>query len=221
MGRLARFGAGACLMRQGETGDCVMVLRRGHVKIENRDTEGRVRLLGIRRPGELLGEMAFFAEGRRTASVVAHDEVAVVKIPGHRFLRFLYDHPLVQGDILRLVVGKLHKLESKRLEGGPGTAVPRLLRVLVEVAEVYADDPASGSLLVPLTQEELGQLAEISGPSAHRAVQALRRRNLLDPMPRKRKVLVPCLRCLRAALSRQICGEDINGCGGTGECPER
>ncbi|RKT52479.1 Crp/Fnr family transcriptional regulator [Saccharothrix australiensis] len=223
-GRPFRYGAGDYLMRQGEASDCVMVLRHGHVKILSQDAAGHERLLAIRRRGELLGEFAFFREGARTASVMAHDDVTVVKIPGTRFLDYLAANPAIQQDLLRLAIAKLCALEARRAEVGPGTAVPRLLRVLVDAVDAFADDPASGRLLVPLTQQQLGEMAGMSELSAHRAVKVLRERRLLGAGPGKRKVAIPCLTCLRrAALSTQIYGKhdgDINGCGGARPCPE-
>ncbi|MBB5956370.1 CRP-like cAMP-binding protein [Saccharothrix tamanrassetensis] len=224
-GRPVRYGAGDYLMRQGEQSDCVMVLRHGHVKILSQDASGGERLLAIRRKGELLGEFAFFREGARTASVKAHDDVTVVKVPGTRFLDYLAANPAIQQDLLRLAIAKLCALESKRAEVGPGTAVPRLLRVLVDAADAFADDPTSGRLLVPLTQQQLGEMAGMAVLTAHRAVKTLRERGILGVGAGKRKVLIPCLACLRrAALSTQIYGNsdrDINGCGGVGRCPER
>ncbi|MBP2340731.1 CRP-like cAMP-binding protein [Saccharothrix coeruleofusca] len=209
-------------MSAGAVGDCVMVLRHGHVKILSGDAAGRERLLAVRGRGELLGEMALFSTGTRTASVVAHDAVTVVKIAEVRFRGFLDKYPSIQGDILRLVIAKLRALEGKRVENGPGTAVPRLLRALVEAAEACGDLLKDGAVLVPFTQNELGQMAEMSVLSAHRAVKVLRERKLLGSWPERGKVLVPCLGCLRAAaLSPQMYGQDISGCGGVRSCPRR
>ncbi|MEU4800838.1 Crp/Fnr family transcriptional regulator [Actinosynnema sp. NPDC023587] len=216
-GHKARYPAGAFLMRQGEPSDCVMVLLHGHVTIHSGDHG----LMAVRRRGELLGEFAFFQDGLRTASVRAHDDVTVVKIPGRHFLAYLDANPRIQRDLLRLAIAKLRTAESRRTKASSGAA---LVRALAQAAEGFAEDPTTGPLLVPLTQAELGGLAGISDLSVVRGMKVLRDQRVVDARARKGSVLIPCLACLRrAALSTQKYGKlpgSINGCGGAGSCPE-
>ncbi|GAA3846582.1 Crp/Fnr family transcriptional regulator [Saccharothrix violaceirubra] len=215
LGNEVTYESGRHLMWQGDVADCVMVLRSGYVQVLDRGDDGLRRVLGFRKRGELLGELAYFGDGRRTASVIAYGLVTVVKIPGRRFQAFLDRHPRVYQAIVRMLALRLHTVERRRA----GKAVARVLRELVDLAQAFSDD-RDRKVVLPVTQEVLGQLADMSYPSAQRAVRALRRRNLLDPG--SRKLTVPCQGCLRrAAQAPPDYGNPINGCGGSPTCPQR
>src|SRR5438445_7389148 len=65
------FEAHALLFKQGETADCVLLIETGHVKIVYQDPQGRQTVLGVRGPGDLIGEFAALTGSARTAGVVA------------------------------------------------------------------------------------------------------------------------------------------------------
>lgn len=91
------FPAGAVILREGEEGDCVFLIREGEVEIsvtislkllpgEMGDREkSLVRLT----PGSVFGEMAFiFDTDLRTATAVAHTAVKLFRIHSADFKRF-------------------------------------------------------------------------------------------------------------------------------------
>jgi CRP/FNR family cyclic AMP-dependent transcriptional regulator len=82
--------AGNAFMLEGEYGDFALLIKKGHVKI----AAGRPpRIVAIRGPGDMIGEMAAIRRKPRSASVYAIDQVEALSLPAARWLRFLYDHP--------------------------------------------------------------------------------------------------------------------------------
>ena len=63
------YSAGAFLCRQGEPAAHVFVLTKGEVAIVSPARSGAEQVLGIAGQGELLGELALLANGRRTAGI--------------------------------------------------------------------------------------------------------------------------------------------------------
>ena len=69
------FAAGETVMAEGDFGHSVLLIEDGTVEVSIDGT--RVRELG---PGEMLGEVAVLASGRRTASVVALTPLRVISL---------------------------------------------------------------------------------------------------------------------------------------------
>ncbi|MEU4800836.1 Crp/Fnr family transcriptional regulator [Actinosynnema sp. NPDC023587] len=219
-GRRVRYAAGEHLMRQGEPGDCVLLVESGRVKVVVRDGSGHERLLGIRGGGELLGEMSCVDDGPRSASVVAHGAVSAIKIAKARFTGIMEERPAIAREVVRQVSQRLRDAERKQAELTSDSVDTRVARVLAELAEVFAEDGAHGpgGVSVPLGQEELAQLAAASHVSAQRALRGLRARRLVTTG--YGRVDIPCLGCF-AALSGLNPGKDVTGCGGGGACRQR
>src|SRR5579862_8409 len=72
--RRRRVDRGAQLLSVGSAGDDLVVLLEGRVKLVAFGAERREVVLGIRRPGELIGEMAALGGQRRSATAVAIDD---------------------------------------------------------------------------------------------------------------------------------------------------
>nr|MDT0666989.1 cyclic nucleotide-binding domain-containing protein [Micromonospora sp. DSM 115978] len=72
-----RYQAGATLLFEGDAPAEVMLLRVGRVKVVAAGLDGTESLLGLRGPGELVGEFTALLAGRRSATVIAIDDVDV------------------------------------------------------------------------------------------------------------------------------------------------
>lgn len=190
-GRPVRYGDGELLMRQGDEGDHVVVLLSGLVKVLSHDEDGDVRLLGIREPGELLGEMACLDDRPRSVTVLAATELFGVKVARSRLLEYLDEFPHAALEVTRQVTRRLRAAERHRGDG----ADLRVLRALVEVARLYAGNTRTAT--VPLSQTEIAQLAGVSLVSAQRSLRRLRDRSLVTT--HYHRLVVPCVACLRDA----------------------
>jgi CRP/FNR family cyclic AMP-dependent transcriptional regulator len=90
IGHAIRRSAGNAFMLEGEHGDFALLIKKGHVKV----VAGKPpRIVAIRGPGDMIGEMAAIRRKPRSASVFAMNEVEALYLPAARWLRFLYDHP--------------------------------------------------------------------------------------------------------------------------------
>ena len=91
------FSAGKLLAREGAHDYAFFILDAGSARVE-RDG-ATVHKLG---PGDVFGEVAFFRDGRRTASVIAETDVRVLTMFGSRFREMQKDLPGVAARIERL-----------------------------------------------------------------------------------------------------------------------
>jgi CRP-like cAMP-binding protein len=68
-----QFAAGETVMSEGDFGHCLFLVEEGSAEVWVDDT--RVREIG---PGDVIGEVAVLASGRRTASVVASSPMRAI-----------------------------------------------------------------------------------------------------------------------------------------------
>ncbi|WP_367132549.1 Crp/Fnr family transcriptional regulator [Saccharothrix sp. HUAS TT1] len=211
------YRSGAVMMAEGQRGNYVLLIDFGDVKIVKSDVGGKERLLNICGRGELLGEIACVEEdGRRSASVIARSPVVTaIKITKSAFFHFLHTHPHLWPGVLRRVVVLLREAESQSAERSI-----RVLRAVATLADRYSD--GSRGAVIPYTQQEIAAYAQSSRVTVQRVWLKLKKRNLVHS--EYRKVVVPCVRCLRAvadaAVSTQIYGDGIICCRGIGVCPQ-
>lgn len=86
---LQRFTGGEALVRQGEVGASLFVIRSGAVRIERTESGGPATKIASLGAGDFFGEMSLLTGEPRTASIVAEEETEVVVVDKEAFARVL------------------------------------------------------------------------------------------------------------------------------------
>src|SRR5262245_21871187 len=89
LGGVRKFSRGEHLMHQGEPGDRVLIVLRGHVKAAFFDGHGRETVLSFRGPGDVLGELSFSHDEPRSSSVIAIEPVEAQALAASQFRAYL------------------------------------------------------------------------------------------------------------------------------------
>ena len=172
LGGRRRYPPGAALFHEREPGDAVLVLLSGRVKLSRATEGGREALLGIREPGELIGEMSALDEAPRSATAVALEPVEVLALSSEAFVGFLNRTPGVAVLVLRALIQRLRDADVKRTEFLAQDTVGRVCSRLVELAERFGENAEDGVHVdLAITQEEL---AGWTGSSREAVIKALR-----------------------------------------------
>ena len=103
--------AGEFLMKQGELGDSAYVVLAGDFEIQKQAGPSVVKI-GVRKAGEMLGEMALITRGPRTASVVALTKSELLRIPQAAFEKLLASSTSAVMAVLQGVIARLNQNES-------------------------------------------------------------------------------------------------------------
>src|SRR3954463_9112221 len=90
--RRRRFRAGEVVFNEGDTGNSLHVVRRGHLKVVRPTHDDRLVLDRVE-PGEAFGELAVLNSAPRTASVIAIEDCETLEISKSDFERVLDQHP--------------------------------------------------------------------------------------------------------------------------------
>ena len=102
-----RFPAGQVLFDYGDPGDALFVIRSGQVEVFLTDDTGTRIVLEKHGPGDFFGEVGLLAPGPRTASAVAVEEVAALRVDRDDLEHLLRMHPTVALDLLDVVGQRL------------------------------------------------------------------------------------------------------------------
>jgi CRP/FNR family transcriptional regulator, cyclic AMP receptor protein len=175
LGRTRRFPVGAALFHERAEGDAVLVLTAGRVKLSCVTDGGREALLGIREPGDLIGEMSALDGGPRSATATALEPVEVIAVSTEVFTAFLDRTPGVALVLARIIARRLRDADRKRIEYLAQDAVGRVCSRLVELADRFGETDNEGvHIELAITQEELAGWTGSSREAVIRALRALR-----------------------------------------------
>ena len=106
-----RLEAGQELFRQGSAGDLAYVIREGEIEI-SRYSDGRAIPLAVRRPGEVIGEMALLEEAPRMASARARIPSVLLAIGRRELEQLLTSSPTAARSMLGTVMQRLRETEA-------------------------------------------------------------------------------------------------------------
>jgi CRP-like cAMP-binding protein len=174
-GASRRYKAGSTLLREGERSQHVVALVQGRVKITSTAPNGYEAVLGIRGPGDLVGEMAVLGNLPRSAAVVALDPVRTLIIAGQDFKRIMSQEQGAGVKLAELIADRLRAANRWRLEFGAYPVRKRLALVLQDLDRWYGvlRDDGTGSTDIDLALSQ-GDLAGLIGASVEAVAKATR-----------------------------------------------
>jgi CRP/FNR family transcriptional regulator, cyclic AMP receptor protein len=180
------------ILRAGAAGEDVIVVLEGRVKLVAAGAGGREVVLAIRGPGELIGEMAVFGGMRRTATVVAVDEVEVGGLSGDEFRAFLTEHPDVGLILIRMLVRRLAEADRDRIDLATHDSIGRVAKRLLELAGEHGVPAGEGRRIdLSLSQDELASWTGATRETVSRALRLMRRLGWITTDRRAITVLDP------------------------------
>jgi hypothetical protein len=117
------FSGGDVFANQGEPGDVMHIIVSGDVSVVDTADDGRV--VAVRSPGDVVGEMAVITSEPRIATLVASSDVRVLSIDRRRFEAILRERPETSLGVIRVLCHRLTELQTPTARpGGDGGALP-------------------------------------------------------------------------------------------------
>ena len=189
-GRRHHYPRNTRVFCEGDRSDFVIVILEGRVKLVVTTSDGDESLLGVRGPGEVVGELAALDPRPRLATAVALEPLTVQALTAEKFRAFIAEHSRTAFELLKMMIGRLREADRRRVEFGAYDIAGRVARLL---AELVTDQQlrASGSAEVRLSQHEIGELVGASRESVARALATLRDQHLVATGRRSVTVLEP------------------------------
>jgi CRP/FNR family transcriptional regulator, cyclic AMP receptor protein len=168
--RRRRFRRGEVLFHEGDPGDTLHLIERGHVAMRVTTPLGDVATLIIEGPGGYFGELALVsAPGTRNSTVVALDAVETLSLHRDQFEELRSVHHRINDMLISALAAEVRRLSARLSEALYVPVETRLYRRLVDLAVLFSS--GNGTATIPLTQDDLASLAGTTRPSANKVLR--------------------------------------------------
>ncbi|MDX6407478.1 MAG: family transcriptional regulator, cyclic receptor protein [Gaiellaceae bacterium] len=176
--RRRRFSRNEVVFHRDDPGDSLHLVSKGRFAIQVMTPLGDTATIAVRGPGESFGEMALIGGTRRSATVLALEEAETFSIYQPEFERVRRQHLGVTDVLIRFLVSEVRMLNERLLEALYVPVERRVLRRLVELAELYPG--TDGVPVITLTQEALAELAGAARPTVNQVLRDEEKRGTIE-----------------------------------------
>ena len=185
--RRRRFARNEVVFHRDDPGDSLHLISKGRFAIQVMTPLGETATVAVRGPGESFGEMALVGGMRRSATVVALQESETFSVYQSDFERLRREHPSVSDVLIQFLVSEVKMLNERLLEALYVPVERRVLRRLVELAELYPG--SDGTAEITLTQEAIAELAGAARPTVNRVLREEAQSGLIELMRGRIRIL--------------------------------
>jgi CRP/FNR family cyclic AMP-dependent transcriptional regulator len=181
------FGRGEVVFHEGDPADSLHLVVSGRFAARIRTPLGDTTLLAIYGPSDAFGELALVTPpSERSATVVALEAAETRSVYRDDFEALRKRHPAVDRVLVALLAERIREMNERLLEAHYVDADTRVRRHLRELAETYERD---GAAVIPLTQEEIAEIAGTSRATVNRVLREDERRGVIE-LKRGRTIIV-------------------------------
>lgn len=169
------YDKGEVVFTAGAAADSLHLVARGRFSVRSDSPAGDTAMLSILGAGAFFGELALVApERRRTATVVAIERAATLVIGASGFEQLREHHPSVNRVLVGALGLRVNDLTQRLVEALYTPVEARVCARLVEAAEQW------GGRTIPLTQQDLAELAGTTRPTANRLLRQAEREGMIE-----------------------------------------
>lgn len=195
--RRRSFKRGEVVFHRGDPADSLHLIVKGRFKVQVMTPLGETATIAVRGQGDSFGEMAIVGPGaQRSATVEALEEAETFCVVESEFRRLRHEHPGIDQLLIEFLANEVRLLNERLLEALYVPAERRVLRRLVELANLYGG--GDGEVVVPLTQEELAGLAGTSRATVNQVLRAQQDKGVIELRRGKTIVTDPAALATRA-----------------------
>ena len=171
--------AGATIFSEGDPGDAMFILVEGLVKLVSASNKGAETILHLLKPNQIFGEL-LFSEERRAFDAVASTDVVVSVIPRKNLEQIFATFPVVARNFIRLLSGRLTRVEQGLAGFGHTLSYERLGKALLDLSREHGVKTPKGTLIpLHLTHDELAKLIGTTRETVSTQINRFRRLHLV------------------------------------------
>lgn len=193
--RQRQYAAGETILREGEAGEGLYIVRRGTVKLYRTSREGREQVVAFLRYGDVFGEPSLLLDEPLGVSAQALEPAVVCLIPKGDFTALLKSNPSLSLAFARLLARRVDAAVGVIGHLGQRDARERLAGYLASLARGAGRwGPDGIQVTLPAGRAEIGKLLGLTPETVSRRLRELEQDRLIRP--KGRRVLVVSERLL-------------------------
>jgi CRP/FNR family cyclic AMP-dependent transcriptional regulator len=168
--RRRRFARNEVIFHEGDPGDTLHLVAKGHIAIRVTTPLGDVATVRVLKAGDFFGELAIISPGPRNATAVALDAAETRAVHRDQFDALRARDPAIDRVIIEALVTEVRRLAVQLVDALYIPVEKRIWRRVVDLAAIFAG--ADGAAVsIPLTQEELAQVVGATRPTINRTLK--------------------------------------------------
>jgi CRP/FNR family transcriptional regulator len=180
LGRRETFARGEYIFRAGEPGENVYLLRTGRVKIFQTSATGREAIMWFCLPGDIFGLAEVARGGGRPVNAVACERSDALAIRRSRFSVLVAMRPRIAAVSMQVLSSRLRALGDTFANLVADDVEQRIAKLILRLATLYGERSDRGiRLALPLTHQEIANMAGASRQTVTDVLNALKRRGLI------------------------------------------
>jgi CRP/FNR family cyclic AMP-dependent transcriptional regulator len=178
-GRRRTYGKGQYIFFQGDSGDTLLVVCGGLVKVVFMSAAGEETVLVTLGDREVVGQIALLDGAERSASVVAVEPTTGLLLTRATVLDAMVRHPAVLDAMLRSLGQLVRRLTEQAGDFAFLDLGGRLAKVLLRLAGDRSEAPDGIVLDSGLSQSDLAAMVGASRPAVNRALHSFAARGFI------------------------------------------
>lgn len=164
------------LFEQGDEGDALFAITSGALEISVQSEDGRKLALDRMTEGDLLGEIALFSPGQRTATAIAVEPTRLLRIRNGDMVAAIKGAPDLAEDMIRLA-GKRLRYMNRQIGEQVFLPIPaRLARKIIYLLDETSDD----SQRLQISQANLAEYVGATREAVSKTLSEWKREGVID-----------------------------------------
>jgi len=168
---IVEYRRGETIFSQGDTGDGVMYVQKGGVKLSTRSNTGREAVVAMLGPGEFFGEGCLAGQPVRMGSAIALTGSTILAVEKARMVRLLHEQSALSDRFIAHMLARNIRFEEDLIDQVFDSAERRLAGTLLRLAGY--GKPGRPQRTLPTMSHET--LANLAGTTAARVTFFMRK----------------------------------------------
>lgn len=168
------------IFHKSDSGKEMYIIVSGKVSLTSSSEDGKELTFGILGSGEMFGEISFFDNMQRTATVTAIEPTETIVLDQTNFITLIKDNPDISLKLLSAFATRLRHtdqyFEDTVFRQLPG----RLAKKLLTLAKNFGSDTTDGiEISIKLSQNDIGKMSSASRESVNKQMRLWEEQGLI------------------------------------------
>ena len=174
------YRKGQVIFQEGTPALGVYCVYEGQLKMFKAGSQGRPQIIGIAKPGTLMGHRALLTQKNHSFTAESLGEARVCFVEKKIFLSLLSENPAVAESLLRKMAVDLDSAEDRLIDVVEKPVPVRLARLLLSLRDAYGRPSQKGTrIALSLTREEMAEMIGTTQETTIRLLSLFRKKGLV------------------------------------------
>jgi CRP-like cAMP-binding protein len=175
--RRRRFKRNEVVFHDGDPGDTLHLVVQGHFAIRITTPLGDQAMVRVFGPADYFGELAMLSPGPRRGSAISLDGGETLSVHRDDFEALRANRPKINEMLTEALVEEVRRLSAALIEALYVPVERRVWLRLIDLVERFGGDTPT---VIPLTQDDIAQLAGTTRPTANRVLRTGEEKGVLE-----------------------------------------